>query len=61
MLKSWLTDCFSCRILARAIAIVAGGDEPGSMNFDLQDDPMDHDGGKALLEAVQSGKLGLIF
>lgn len=30
----------------------------GSMNFDLNDDPADHDAGKALLEARQADKLG---
>jgi len=28
------------------------------MNFDLNDDPADHDAGKALLEAWQAGRLG---
>ncbi|KAM0716501.1 hypothetical protein Q7P37_007946 [Cladosporium fusiforme] len=46
---------------ARAIAILSGQGKPGSMNIDLQDDPMDHDGGKALLEAMQAGKLGPVF
>lgn len=30
------------------------------MNFDLEDDPMGHDGGRAFLEATLAGKLGAI-
>jgi hypothetical protein len=30
------------------------------MNFDLEDDSVGHDGGRALLEAVQAGKFGAV-
>lgn len=42
----------------RAIAVLSGQGVMGSMNMDLNDDPLGHDAGKSLLEAVQAGKLG---
>lgn len=39
---------------------MSGEDKPGSLNFDLEDDLVGHDGSKALLEAIQMGKLGAI-
>jgi len=40
---------------------VSGEGKPGSLNFDLEDDLVGHDGGKALLEAIQTGKLGAVI
>ena len=37
---------------------MSGEGELGSMSFDLNDDPADHDAGKTLFEAWQAGKLG---
>lgn len=58
-LSVWMLT-FRCPT-ARAIGILSGQGNAGSMNFDLEDDPVNHDGGKALLEAVQAGKLGPVF
>jgi len=40
---------------------VPGEGQPGSLNFDLEDDLVGHDGGKAMLEAIQMGKLGAVM
>lgn len=48
-------------ITGRAIGVVSGEGKPGSLNFDLEDDLAGHDGGKALLEAIQTGKLGAVI
>jgi hypothetical protein len=45
----------------RAIGVVSGEGKSGSLNFDLEDDLVGHDGGKALLEAIQKGKLGAVI
>lgn len=45
-------------VTGRAIGVVSGEGKPGSLNFDLEDDPAGYDGGKALLEASQAGKFG---
>jgi hypothetical protein len=47
--------------VGRAIGVLSGEGKPGSMNFDLEDDPVGHDGGKALIEAVQAGKFGAVL
>lgn len=38
-----------------------GEGKPGSLNFDLEDDLVGHDGGKAMLKAIQTGKLGAVI
>lgn len=48
-------------ITGRAIGVVSGEGKPGSLNFDLEDDILGHDGSKALLEAIKTGKLGAII
>ena len=48
-------------ITGRAIGVVSGEGRPGSLNFDLEDDLVGYDGGKALLEAIQTGKLGAVI
>lgn len=40
---------------------MSGEGKPGSLNFDLEDDLMGHDGGKALLKAIETGKLGAVI
>jgi hypothetical protein len=47
--------------IGRAIGVLSGEGKPGLMNFDLEDDPVGHDGGKALIEAVQAGKFGAVL
>ena len=39
---------------------MSGEGKPGSLNFDLEDDLVGHNGGKALLEAIGTGKLGAV-
>ena len=39
---------------------MSGEGKPGSLNFDLEDDPFGYDGSKALLKAIQMGKLGAV-
>jgi len=40
--------------------VVSGEGKPGSLNFDLEDDLVGHDGAKAILEAIQADKLGAV-
>lgn len=40
---------------------MSGEGKPGSLNFDLEDDILGHDGSKALLDAIKTGKLGAII
>ena len=40
---------------------MSGEGKPGSLIFDLEEDLVGHDGGKALLEAIGSGKLGAVI
>lgn len=47
-------------MIGRAVAVLSGEGNPGSLNFDLEDDPMGPGGGKTLLEATLAGKLGSI-
>lgn len=45
----------------RAICIASGQGKAGSMNFDLEDDFEDHDGGKAMEWARKDGRLGNVW
>ena len=40
---------------------MSGEGKPGALNFDLEDDMLGGDGENALLEAVQTGKLGAVL